>query len=35
MTSNNTWRSWSLSTKLTVSIGVVLATVLVAALNFA
>jgi len=35
MATDNSWRSWSLSTKLTVGIGAVLATVLVLALNFA
>lgn len=35
MASNNSWSSWSLGTKLTVSIGVALAVVLVLVLNFA
>jgi len=35
MATDNTWRSWSLSTKLTVGIGTALAVVLVLVLNFA
>ncbi len=35
MASNNSWSSWSLTTKLTVSVGLAVAAVLVVVLNFA
>jgi hypothetical protein len=35
MATDNSWRSWSLTTKLTVGVGAVLAAVLVLVLNFA